>query len=267
MEQDRTKLNFKSAGAKADANRDAKQGRQFGIGNFFAWAMEKYPKMTLGQLEMKMPQLEREYGQEKAMRRAEPDMKPSVNSAFDDRGEEMKAKGLESIQRIKELAGIPLNEEESELDEAKVKEYKGIAYFENRKDAESHMKKFAPKGRIVEYERGYAIQVRTSGPYLNKSGKIDEEVEKIAVGHVDNESDMLRKELFKIGKYSVELYKMLGKLPEADYPHWWQAKIVKAGDYIGSAKHYLEGELEAPEEESPLDRKPEMDDDVNPSGV
>jgi hypothetical protein len=204
MEQDRTKLNFKSAGAKADANRDAKQGRQFGIGNFFAWAMEKYPKMTLGQLEMKMPQLEREYGQEKAMRKAEPDMKPSVNSAFDDRGEEMKAKGLESIQRIKELAGLPLNEEE---------------------------------------------------------------VEKIAVGHVDNESDMLRKELFKIGKYSVELYKMLGKLPEADYPHWWQAKIVKAGDYIGSAKHYLEGELEAPEEESPLDRKPEMDDEVNPSGV
>jgi hypothetical protein len=204
MEQDRTKLNFKSAGAKADANRDAKQGRQFGIGNFFAWAMEKYPKMTLGQLEMKMPQLEREYGQEKAMRKAEPDMKPSVNSAFDDRGEEMKAKGLESIQRIKELAGLPLNEEE---------------------------------------------------------------VEKIAVGHVDNESDMLRKELFKIGTYSVELYKMLGKLPEADYPHWWQAKIVKAGDYIGSAKHYLEGELEAPEEESPLDRKPEMDDEVNPSGV
>lgn len=204
MEQDRTKLNFKSAGAKADAHRDAKQGKQFGIGNFFAWAMEKYPKMTLGQLEARMPQLEREYGQEKAMRKAEPNMKPSVNSAFDDRGEEMKAKGLESIQRIKELAGLPLNEEE---------------------------------------------------------------VEKIAVGHVDNESDMLRKELFKIGKYSVELYKMLGKLPEADYPHWWQAKIVKAGDYIGSAKHYLEGELEAPEEESPLDRKPEMDDEVNPSGV
>jgi hypothetical protein len=204
MEQDRTKLNFKSAGAKTDANRDAKQGKQFGIGNFFAWAMEKYPKMTLGQLETRMPQLEREYGQEKAMRKAEPDMKPSVNSAFDDRGEEMKAKGLESIQRIKELAGLPLNEEE---------------------------------------------------------------VEKIAVGHIDNESDMLRKELFKIGKYSVELYKMLGKLPEADYPHWWQAKIVKAGDYIGSAKHYLEGELEAPEEESPLDRKPEMDDEVNPSGV
>ena len=66
--------------------------------------------------------------------------------------------------------------EEVDLDE-KVKEYKGVAYFKDRKDAEAHMKKFAPKGRIVEYERGYAIQVRTSGPYLNKSGKIDEEVD------------------------------------------------------------------------------------------
>ena len=75
------------------------------------------------------------------------------------------------------------------------------------------------------------------------------------------------KELFKIGKYSVELYKMLGKLPDGDFPHWWQAKIVKAGDYIGSAKHYLEGELEAPEEKSPLDIRSEVDDEVNPSGV
>jgi phage I-like protein len=60
--------------------------------------------------------------------------------------------------------------EEVELDE-KVKEYKGIAYFKDRKDAEEHMKKFASKGRVVEYERGYAVQTRTSGPYLNKSGK------------------------------------------------------------------------------------------------
>jgi hypothetical protein len=83
-----------------------------------------------------------------------------------------------------------MNKEESELDEAKVKEYKGIAYFENRKDAESHMKKFAPKGRIVEYERGYAIQVRTSGPYLNKSGKIDEEVD-LDEGKYSAYSDLL----------------------------------------------------------------------------
>ena len=207
MDDKNNVLNFKTAGMQRAANRDAKvsQGRQFGIGNFYAWAMEKYPRMTLGQLEQKLPQLEREYAQEKAMRRQEPDMVPSVNSAFDDKDQEMKAKGLkDSIQRMQKLAGIAITEDE---------------------------------------------------------------VTKDVIGHVDAEADMLRKELFKIGKYSVELYKMLGKLPEGDFPHWWQAKIVKAGDYIGAAKHYLEGELYSPEEESPLDREPEDKDDINPSGV
>ena len=69
-----------------------------------------------------------------------------------------------------------LNKEEVELDE-KVKEYKGVAYFKDRKDAEAHMKKFAPKGRVVEYDRGYAVQTKIAGPYLNKSGKVEEQVE------------------------------------------------------------------------------------------
>jgi len=55
-------------------------------------------------------------------------------------------------------------------------EYKGTAYFKDRKDAEEHMKKFAPEGRVVEYVRGYAVQTRISGPYLNKSGKVKEEI-------------------------------------------------------------------------------------------
>lgn len=52
----------------------------------------------------------------------------------------------------------------------KVIDYKGIAYFKNRKDAENHKRKYAASGRIVEYIKGYAIQVRISGPYLNKAG-------------------------------------------------------------------------------------------------
>jgi hypothetical protein len=60
---------------------------------------------------------------------------------------------------------------------------------------------------------------------------------------------------------------MLGELPDGDFPHWWQAKIVKAGEYIGAAKHYLEGEMYSPEEESPLDRQLDNDDEINPSGV
>jgi hypothetical protein len=64
---DKQTLDFKSAGMKRAATRDAvaQKGKQFGISNFFGWAMQKYPKMTLGQLEARMPSLEREYGQEK----------------------------------------------------------------------------------------------------------------------------------------------------------------------------------------------------------
>ena len=202
---------FKTSGMQRAAKRDS-MGKQFGIGNFFAWAMEKYPKLTLGQLEAKMPSLEREYGQEKAMRKERPDEMPTVSPFSDDEKEVKKAKGIkepeafEGLNRMKQLAGLPITEEEGS-------------------------------------------------------------VTKIAVGHVDDESDMLRKELYKIGKYSVELYKMLGELPDGDFPHWWQGKVIKAGEYISSAKHYLEGEMYAPEEESPLDREPEDKDEINPSGV
>ena len=40
-----------------------------------------------------------------------------------------------------------------ELDEKVKVQYKGVAYFKTRKDAEEHMKKFAPKGRVVEFGR------------------------------------------------------------------------------------------------------------------
>ena len=213
MPDDKNVIDFKSAGMKRAGTRDANvsKGKEFGIGNFYAWAMEKYPRLTLGQLQTKMPCLEREYGQEKAMRKAKPDEKPSVTPAFDDEKELNKAKGIEvpnafesEMARIKELAGLPLSE--------------------------------------------------------------DEEETKDVVGHTDNEPDMIRKELFKMGKYSVELYKMIGELPNADFPHWWQAKIVKAGQYLSNAKHYLEGELNAPEPEA-LDQAEQEQDDINPSGV
>ena len=74
----------------------------------------------------------------------------------------------------------------------------------------------------------------------------DEENEKLSVGHVDNERDMVKRDLFQMGSYCVELYKMLDDLPDADFPHWWQSKITKAGVYISDAKHYLENSIEVP---------------------
>jgi len=69
---------------------------------------------------------------------------------------------------------------------------------------------------------------------------------KMAVGHVDNERDMIRRDLFQMGTYCVELFKMLDELPDSDFPHWWQAKVTKAGSLLSDAKHYLENSLQVP---------------------
>ena len=105
-------------------------------------------------------------------------------------------------------------------------------------------------------------------------------VEKLAVGHVDNERDMVRRDIYQIGKYAVELFKMLDELPDSDFPHWWQAKITKSKGYISDAKHYLENSLEVPalpdtagpdevevDGMSDEDFDGEMQKDQDPSGV
>ena len=93
-----------------------------------------------------------------------------------------------------------------------------------------------------------------------------DETEKTVVGHVDSERDMIRKQVFQMGTYSVELFKMLNSLPEdADMPHWWQSKVVKASEYLSAAKHYLENELTVPD--APTQVSPDITDDQDPSGV
>ena len=78
---------------------------------------------------------------------------------------------------------------------------------------------------------------------------VKEELQKendIDVGHVDDEPGMIKQSVFEISEYALELYKLLDQYDkmgqEVDFPHWWQSKIVKARDYIGKAKHYLEFE-------------------------
>lgn len=232
---DKKVLNFKTAGMQRAANRDntVSKGKQFGIGNFYAWAMEKYPRMTLGQLEQKLPQLEREYGQEKTMRKAEPDMKPSVNSAFDDRGEEMKAKGIPQ--------------------EGKSPHKKGTAKHKK------HMAAMHAEAKDLE-------RIKELAGIVTEDDDVEYEPEKRVIGHLDDEAEMIRKELYRIGKSSIEVYKMVGSVPEGDFPHWWQSKIVKAGEYLSNARDYLDAELNMPEQEV-LDNIDQEQDDINPSGV
>ena len=68
------------------------------------------------------------------------------------------------------------------------------------------------------------------------------------LGHQDNEPGMLRADLSTIERYADELGEMMKDFDEMeteiDLPHWWQSKIIKAKDYLVSAKHYLRAELE-----------------------
>ncbi len=113
---------------------------------------------------------------------------------------------------------------------------------------------------------------------LNEKDAGHTDNEKLAVGHVDNERDMIRRQLYQMGKYTVELAQMLKELPDSDFPNWWQAKITKAGLYISDAKHYLENIQAVPPGDDMgkdgsqgtskvVDPDFERDDVVDPSGV
>jgi hypothetical protein len=75
--------------------------------------------------------------------------------------------------------------------------------------------------------------------------------EDLDLGHEDDEPHMIKGELYRIGKYAMELYQMVDEFEygygEVDFPAWWQAKITTAKNMVSSAKHYLEFELKEPE--------------------
>ena len=81
--------------------------------------------------------------------------------------------------------------------------------------------------------------------------------EDIDLGHQDNEPHMLKADLYRIGKYAMELYQMVDQFEgpgEVDFPHWWQAKIIKAKDCLVGAKHYLDFETKEPQIDAMLDK-------------
>ena len=62
----------------------------------------------------------------------------------------------------------------------------------------------------------------------------------------DHEVQMARADLYKSAKYAVAIHKMLKDVTEMEgIDGWVAAKITKAADYLGSVKHYMEGEMMA----------------------
>ena len=89
--------------------------------------------------------------------------------------------------------------------------------------------------------------------------------EDIDLGHQDNEPGMIKAQLYHIGSYAMELYKMMDGLEdmgEVDFPSWWQSKITTAENMIAGAKHYLEFELKEPAIDAFVSMSDELEEEL-----
>ena len=91
--------------------------------------------------------------------------------------------------------------------------------------------------------------------------------EDLDVGHQDDEPGMLKSDVYRIAKMASMLYQQLNSydnMGEVDFPHWWQAKIIKAYDYLQSAYGYLDGEEKVAQIDSMINVEPSIElDEVN----
>lgn len=82
-------------------------------------------------------------------------------------------------------------------------------------------------------------ELNTEKAKLNEGlGDMAHEAEK------DHEVQMARSDCYKSAKYAVSIHKMLKDVSEMEGIDGWVAsKLTKAADYLGSVKHYMEGEM------------------------
>jgi hypothetical protein len=141
----------------------------------------------------------------------------------------------------------------------------GTAVNQVKKQATNNIEEPQPQetmenNRLREMVIDALTEKKKSFPDLTGDGKVTkadilkargvELEEDLDLGHTDDEPHMIKAELAQIGKYAMELYKMVDQFEgpqEVDFPGWWQSKITTAKNMISSAKHYLEFELKEPE--------------------
>ena len=99
--------------------------------------------------------------------------------------------------------------------------------------------------------------------YAIATAKAKKIAEDLDVGHQDDEPAMLKSDVYRIAKMAAMLYKQLNnydQMPgEVDFPHWWQAKIIKAYDYLQAAYGYLDGEEKTAAIDSMMNENEEED--------
>jgi len=150
--------------------------------------------------------------------------------------------GLEQANFVMYKTAVKKAKEEMEKTKETMDENKINLLKELIKDALKNPKKadLNKDGKLSSYEK-------KRGAAIEKSMQKED----LDLGHQDNEPHMLKGDLYRIGKYAMELYKMVDQFDkmegEVDFPHWWQSKIIKAKSMLVSAKHYLDFELKEPQ--------------------
>lgn len=90
----------------------------------------------------------------------------------------------------------------------------------------------------------------------------------LSLGHVDDEAGMLKQTVYDIVKNSADLYKRLEAYEamntHVDFPHWWQAKVVMAGEYISKASDYLKYESEEDRISTTIGSMNNLEEENNP---
>jgi hypothetical protein len=152
-----------------------------------------------------------------------------------------------AVNQVKKQADNKITEPTTEepMEDAKLKEMIQKALM-NPKKADLNK-----DGKLSSYEK-------TRGAAIEKSIQKED----LDLGHQDDEPHMLKADLYRIGKYAMELYKMVDQFEgsqEVDFPHWWQAKIIGAKNMLVSAKHYLDFELKEPQINAMVDVASEED--------
>ena len=151
----------------------------------------------------------------------------------------------------KVMYGIATKQAKKKVEEMNLENLRGMVEAALKHPEKADLNK---DGKLSDYEkkRGAAIEKN-----------IQEHDSDLDVGHRDDEPKMLKADLYRIAKYAGELYKMLDAYDDmpndVDFPHWWQARVIKARDLMVGAKHYLDGE----EKVSQIDAMMDMSEDLS----
>jgi hypothetical protein len=148
----------------------------------------------------------------------------------------------------------------------------GTAVNQVKRQAANNIEEPTTKEPMEDVKLKEMVKAALSNPKkadLNKDGQLSDyekkrgaaieksmQKEDLDLGHEDDEPHMLKADLYRIGKYAMELYKMVDQFEggqEVDFPHWWQAKIIGAKNMLVSAKHYLDFETKEPQIDAMVD--------------